>query len=66
MLAKLASIRKAIATAIGVVLTVLTFVTHNFGGIIPAHYMALVGSVFAILTTVATFLVPNKTPAPTA
>jgi hypothetical protein len=60
MLSKLSEIRKAVVAAIGVVLTVLTFVTNNFGGLLPAQWTAVIGSVVAVLTVVATWATPNK------
>jgi hypothetical protein len=63
LLAKLSEVRKAVAAGIGVVLTVLTFVTQNFGGVLPASWTAVVGSLVAVLTVVATWAVPNAKPA---
>lgn len=63
MFAKLAEIRKAIVTALGLVLTVLTFVTNNFGGLLPTSATTLVASIVAVVTVVLTYLTPNKTAA---
>lgn len=60
MLAKLSEIRKAIVSAIGVVLTILTFVTHNFGGLLPASWTAIIAAIIGVLTVVATWATPNK------
>jgi hypothetical protein len=61
MLSQLSSAKKALAAALGMVLTVLTF-THNLP-FVPAQWEAVVGVVLAVLTPIATWLTPNK-PAP--
>lgn len=60
MLAKLSEVRKALVTLIGVTLTVLTFVTGNFGGLLPASWTATVAAVIGVLTVVSTWATPNK------
>lgn len=51
------NIRKAIASALGVLLTVLTFA---YGLPFLGQYHIVIGIVVAILTPIATYLVPNK------
>lgn len=60
MFDKLAQIRKAIVSLVGVALTILTFVTDNFGGILPASWTAIVAAVIGALTVVSTWATPNK------
>jgi energy-converting hydrogenase Eha subunit F len=59
MLAQLASIQKFLASAIGVLLVVLTY-THNLP-FVPAQWESVVGVVIAVLTPISTWLVKNKT-----
>jgi len=59
MLKNLGVYRKAIAAGIGSVVTVLTFVTHNFGGVLPGTWTTGIGILAAVLTTVATWALPN-------
>lgn len=55
----LAEIRKALVTGVGSLLTVFTFV--NGFGFLPANLHTVVGVCLAVLTTVSTWLIPNKT-----
>lgn len=61
MFAALAGIRKAIASGVGVALTALTFA--NVIPFIPGSIHSQIGIALAILTPVATWLIPNKAPA---
>lgn len=61
MLDKLAQIRKAIAAAVGVALTALTFAhTLTF---LPGSWTTSIGVLLAVLTPIATYLTPNAAPA---
>lgn len=60
MLSKLSEARKALVTLIGGTLTVLTFVTNNFGGLLPATWTTTVAAVIVVLTVVSTWATPNK------
>lgn len=60
MLAKLAEIKKTLASLIGVVLMVLVFANDHLGDFIPASIRGGLIAVIAILTPVATWLVKNK------
>lgn len=55
------NIRKALITAVGLVLTLLTAV-HDISSFLPASVNVPVAAVIAILTTIATYLVPNSPP----
>lgn len=55
----LSSVRKAVAAAVGSLLTVLTF-AHSLP-FIPAQYETLIGVVLGVLTPLATWLIPNRT-----
>lgn len=59
MLTTLAQWRKALASGIGTLLTILTF-TGNLP-FIPSTWVTTIGVVVGILTPIATWLVPNKT-----
>lgn len=59
MLDKLREIRKAVATGIGSLLAVLSFVA-GFSGLLPTGVAATLGTVIAALTTFMTWLVPNE------
>ncbi len=59
MLTSLKTVRKAVVAGIGTAVTVLTFVTHNFGGVLPGTWTTGIGILVAVLTTVATWAVPN-------
>jgi hypothetical protein len=61
MLDKLAQARKFLVTALGSLLTVLTF-THNLP-FLPANVSAAVGIGIAAITSILTWLVPNAKPA---
>lgn len=52
-----ASARKAVATAIGVVLTVLTAV--NTVPFLPSSWHGVIVAVVGVLTVIATYVVPN-------
>jgi hypothetical protein len=56
----LSGIRKAIASAVGVALTALTF-AHHFS-FLPSTWQTVIGILIAVLTPIVTWLVPNKTP----
>lgn len=56
MLSQLSNAKKALAAAVGVALTVLTF-THNLP-FIPAQWETVVGIVMGVLTPIATWLAP--------
>jgi hypothetical protein len=58
MLASFASIKKALAAAVGVALTVLTF-THNLP-FVPVQFEAIVGVVIGVLTPVSVWFAKNK------
>jgi hypothetical protein len=60
MLAKLAEWRKAIVTGLGMVVTVLT-ATNALP--IPSQWHVILGTTVGLITTVLTWLVPNKAPA---
>jgi len=60
MLSKLAEVRKAVAAAVGGVLTVLNFTTNNFGTFLPPQWSAALGALIAVLGVAVTYLVPNK------
>ncbi len=53
----LASARKAVATAVGGLLTVLTF-AHSIP-FLPSGWVGFMGVAIAFLTAVATYVVPN-------
>lgn len=57
---KFAEIKKAVVAFIGSLLMVLTFVTDSFGWVLPSGGEAVLLTVIGILTTVMTWLVPNK------
>lgn len=63
MFSKLSTVKKAIATAIGMFLAVLVFANQHFGDFIPATWRIGLGTLIAILTPIATYLVKNQ-PAP--
>lgn len=58
MLAKLAEARKAVATLVGVALTVLTLV--NDIPFLPASISVPIGAIIGVLTVIATYAIPNK------
>lgn len=58
MLSYLAEAKKALAAAVGVALTALTF-AHQLP-FVPAQYEAVVGSLIAVLTPVSVWLASNK------
>ena len=57
---KLAEIKKAVVAFIGSLLMVMTFVTDSFGWALPAGGETVLLTVIGILTTVMTWLVPNR------
>lgn len=63
MLSFLSNAKKAIVAAIGVALTALTF-AHSLNFILPASAEAVVGTLIAVLTPVATWLTPGPTTTP--
>lgn len=58
MLSYLSEAKKAIAAAVGVALTALTF-AHEIP-FIPAQYEVVVGSLIAVLTPISVWLASNK------
>jgi hypothetical protein len=61
MLSKLSEWSKAIVTGVGTLVTILTF-TNNLP-FIPSAWHTTIGVVLGVLTTVVTWLTPNKPPA---
>lgn len=59
MLAKINSARKAIASALGVLLTAVSLANTLH---LPGHLGVIIGTAFAVLTPVVTWLTPNKAP----
>lgn len=57
---KLAEVKKAVVAFIGSLLMVLTFITNSFGWALPSGGETVLLTVIGILTTVMTWLVPNK------
>lgn len=55
----LAPVRKAVAAAVGSLLTVL-LLTEKVSFLLPPHYQAVLGVLVGILTPIATWAVPNK------
>lgn len=57
----LATIRKALASLVGVTLMVVTAVAHVAGGFLPPHWLAIILGLEGGLTTISTWLLPNDT-----
>lgn len=57
---KFKEMAKAVAAGIGSLLMVLTFVSDNFGNFLPDNIGKPLIIIIGILTTVVTWLVPNK------
>jgi hypothetical protein len=62
MLAKLNNARKALVSALGVLLSGL-LLAQNFSAFLPHTVGVALGTLIGLLTPVVTYLTPNKTPA---
>jgi hypothetical protein len=60
VLAQLSTIKKALVSALGMILAVLVFFNDNLGSFIPVQYRGIIIAIIAVLTPVATWLAKNE------